>query len=275
MNKEIILGLDISTKCIGACVFENDGSEHGKIIELTHITPKVSSKIKTIEQLFIKDKLFQTEFLNKWKNIGDKFKITRVVIEEPLVRSNNVNTVATLIRFNGMISKSVYESLGIVPEYISSYDARKYAFPELMSVRKFNKKGEQYPVSKIISSINKNQLVLFGEYPWDIDKKQVIWDKVCDIYPTLEWVYNKKGELKKENFDMSDALITCKAVSNISNFGDGVFEVINSSNDGKLNVKYSVKIWDKIINKELNLIDSHIKYSDKEDEEDEYQDDID
>jgi hypothetical protein len=62
-----------------------------------------------------------------------------VVIEEPLLQSNNVNTVATLLRFNGMISKSVFDTLGVVPDFISSYDARKYSFPELMSVRKFKK----------------------------------------------------------------------------------------------------------------------------------------
>jgi hypothetical protein len=50
-----------------------------------------------------------------------------VVIEEPLLQSNNVNTVATLLRFNGMISKSVFDTLG-VPDFISSYDARKYSF---------------------------------------------------------------------------------------------------------------------------------------------------
>jgi hypothetical protein len=43
------------------------------------------------------------------------------------------------LRFNGMISKSVFDTLGVVPDFISSYDARKYSFPELMSVRKFKK----------------------------------------------------------------------------------------------------------------------------------------
>ena len=33
-NKEIILGLDVSTTCIGICLLLNDGSEYGKIIEI-------------------------------------------------------------------------------------------------------------------------------------------------------------------------------------------------------------------------------------------------
>ena len=120
-DNRIILGLDISTTTIGVCLLEDDGSEYGKIIELTHINPKVSSKIKGIEQLFLKKKIFE-EFLVKYKDFG----IDNVIIEEPLLRSNNVNTVSTLLRFNGMVSDSVYNMLGIVPQYISSYDAREY-----------------------------------------------------------------------------------------------------------------------------------------------------
>ena len=133
-GNKIALGLDVSTTTIGICLLLEDDSDYGKIIELTHIAPKVSSKIKGIEQLFLKKKIFE-EFIKKYKN----FNIDTVVIEEPLLRSNNANTVSTLLRFNGMISECVYNTWGIVPEYISSYDARKYAFPELMTVRKYGK----------------------------------------------------------------------------------------------------------------------------------------
>jgi len=47
--------------------------------------------------------------------------------------------------------------------------------------------------------------VLFGSYPWDIDKKQIIWDKVADREPQIVWEYDKNMKLKKENFDMTDA----------------------------------------------------------------------
>ena len=50
--------------------------------------------------------------------------------------------------------------------------------------------------------------VLFGAYPWDIDKKQIIWDKVADREPHIVWEYDKNMKLKKENFDMTDAY-TC------------------------------------------------------------------
>lgn len=192
-----ILGLDVSTKTIGISLFEDLG-DNGKLQILTHITPIVKPKPKdNIELLIKKAQIFQFEFLEKYSDID----IDRVIIEEPLVRSNNVNTVATLLRFNGMICRSVYEVLNIIPEFISSYDARKYAFPELMEIRKINKKGEPYSEKEI----EKKQPVLFGGHPYDVDKKQVIWEKVNDREPQIVWKYDKHQRLSKENFDMTDA----------------------------------------------------------------------
>lgn len=244
-NNKIYLGLDISTACIGISILIDDGSQYGKIVELTHINPKVSSKIKGIEQLFLKKKIFE-EFLVKYKDFG----IDEVIIEEPLLRSNNVNTVSTLLRFNGMVSDCVYNILGIVPRYISSYDAREYSFPELMSIRKYGKDEKQYEYSKIYKEIKDCKLVLFGGYPWTIDKKTVIQGKVADIFPDIEWLYNKKNELKKENFDACDAYVAVLGFINKERYGELKFssEIIGESNDGNgtREIMYNVKYWDKI-----------------------------
>ena len=192
-----ILGLDVSTKTIGIAIFEDQG-EKGKLQLLTHITPKVKPKPKdNIELLMKKAQAFETEFLEKYSDID----IGRVFIEEPLLRSNNVNTVATLLRFNGMICKSVYEVLTIVPEFISSYDARKYAFPDLMQMRLNKKNGEEYSKKEL----EKKNPVLFGAYPYDTDKKMVIFNKVSDRESQIIWIYDKHQKLTKENFDMTDA----------------------------------------------------------------------
>ena len=221
MEKDrIILGLDVSTTTIGISLMSYKNGEIPKILKLTHISPKVNKGIKGIEALCLKKNIFENEFLIQYKD----FNITDVVIEEPLMRSNNVYTVATLLRFNGMVSDSVYRLLGVVPTYISSYDSRRYAFPELMAVRKFDKKGEPYNESKI----KRNKPVLFGEYPWDIDKKQIVLDKVSELYPDIEWIYNKKGNLKKENFDSSDAICCVLALINII-----IKENIKQINNGK------------------------------------------
>ena len=106
-GNKVIMGLDVSTACIGVCILVDDGSEYGKIVELTHISPKVEKNKEDIEKLFLKKRLFET-FLKKYMGIG----IDEVVIEEPLIMSQNAYTVATLLRFNGMISDCVYRNVG-------------------------------------------------------------------------------------------------------------------------------------------------------------------
>ncbi len=242
-GKKIAMGLDVSTSTIGVCIVLDDETDYGKILELTHISPKVSNKIKGVEQLFLKKKIFE-DFIVKFKDFG----IDEVVIEEPLLRSNNVNTVGTLLRFNGMISDCVYNILGIVPKYISSYDARKYSFPNLMSIRKFGKDEKQYDYNKILKEIQQCKMVLFGDYPWAIDKKTVIQGNVSEIFPDVPWIYNKKGELKKENFDATDAYVACLGFLNKQKYGDLNLKIKNIKEIDK-GIEYDVLYWDKVIHR--------------------------
>jgi hypothetical protein len=242
-GKKIAMGLDVSTSTIGVCIVLDDETDYGKILELTHISPKVSNKIKGVEQLFLKKKIFE-DFIVKFKDFG----IDEVVIEEPLLRSNNVNTVGTLLRFNGMISDCVYNILGIVPNYISSYDARKYSFPNLMSIRKFGKDEKQYDYNKILKEIQQCKMVLFGDYPWAIDKKTVIQGNVSEIFPDVPWIYNKKGELKKENFDATDAYVACLGFLNKQKYGDLNLKIKNIKEIDK-GIEYDVLYWDKVIHR--------------------------
>lgn len=198
-EKEFVLSLDVSTSTIGIALLEDLGPEP-KLALLHHVSPKVKPIPATkTEELFLKVAIFEKEFLWKFKDTN----ITKVVIEEPLLQSNNVYTIATLLRFNGMISKSIYDTLGVVPDFISSYDARKYAFPELMAKRTAKKDGT--PLAE--KTIAKNEPVLFGGYPFDVDKKYVLWEKVAELEPQITWFFDKNNKLKKETFDMSDAYV--------------------------------------------------------------------
>jgi hypothetical protein len=196
-NGKYVLGLDVSTKCIGISLFE-DNDNTGDLKLLHHVTPKIKVESESkMGELFEKARIFEKEFLNDYADVG----ITRVIIEEPLLQSNNVYTIATLLRFNGMVARSVYETIGVIPEFISSYDARKYAFPELMGVRTVKKDGKP----RTEKEIAKSEPVLFGAHDYDVDKKMVIWELVSDLEPQITWFYDKKNKLKKENFDMTDA----------------------------------------------------------------------
>ena len=178
-----VLGLDISTKTIGWALFDEDSQ---KLLELTHFSPVIKPKPEEkIEELLLKVDAFE-EKLEGYKDLG----ITKVVIEEPLLNSNNIWTVGTLLRYNSMISRSIYQILGIVPSYISTYNSRKFAWPDL------------------VAENNKGRKVLFGGMPKTIDKKEVIWKKVSEAEPQITWLYTRNNTLKKECFDQSDAY-TC------------------------------------------------------------------
>ena len=182
-NTPKVLGLDISTKTIGWSLFD---IQTQKLLELTHISPVIKPKPEDkIEELLGKVDAFE-EKLAEYKDFG----ITKVIIEEPLLNSNNVWTVGTLLRYNSMITKSIYDILGVVPHFISTYNSRKYAWPDLVQD---NGKGKQ---------------VLFGGLPKDIDKKELIWQRVSASEPQIVWLYTRNNTLKKECYDQADAY-TC------------------------------------------------------------------
>jgi hypothetical protein len=245
--KKIILGLDVSTTTIGVCLMEYD-KDNIKILKLTHVSPKINSKIKGIESLCLKCKIFEDEFINNYKDFG----ITDVIIEEPLLRSNNVNTIATLLKFNGMISNSIYRKIGIIPEYISSYDARAYGFPELFEVRKLNKKDIPYPIKEIRKCLAINKLVLFGGFKWDVAKKNVLLDKISEKFNDIEWIYDKNGDLKKENFDASDSIVCILGYINKIKYKkiDPIVKIINDDNE---HINYDVLIWNNVYNHNISF----------------------
>ena len=175
-----VLGLDVSTKTIGWALFD---IESQNLLELTHISPrpKPTSESK-IEDLILKSKIFKEKLLG-YVGMG----ITKVVIEEPLLNSNNIWTVGTLMRYNTLICYEIYNILGVIPEFISTYNSRKFAFPHLVQQ---NDKGKH---------------VLFGGFEKDADKKVIIWELVAKREPQITWQYTKNNTLKKENYDMTDA----------------------------------------------------------------------
>jgi len=183
-NSPKVLGLDISTKTIGWALFDVQNQD---LLELTHISPrpKINDGENKLLELILKSEIF-SEKLKEYKNLG----IIKVIIEEPLLNSNNVYTIQTLLRFNSFIFKEIYNVLGIIPEFISTYNSRKFAFPEL------------------VQENEKKKFVLFGGLPKDIDKKMIIWEKVAKKEPQITWHYTKNNTLKKENFDQTDAY-TC------------------------------------------------------------------
>lgn len=257
----LILGLDISTACIGISIIYDDGINEPKVALVSHIVPKISNKIKGIEALILRKEIFENEFLSKYKDQG----ITECIIESPLTfatGNSNAQTVSQLLQFNGLLSEAIYRVLHIVPTYVSSFDARMQSFPQLVSIRKYNKKGEIYPLKHILKSIKDNSLTLFGSYPFDCDKKSIMMNMVCEKYTDIEWKYGKTGDLKKENYDACDALVCALAYANSKKYGEIVPKVVShklTETPTDYIIDYVMDIWGKKYDKKIILNKEELK----------------
>jgi hypothetical protein len=154
----LVLAFDISTSCIGFAIFNSEG----KMLDLRYITLKVDKDVLAENRYIPKANIFK-EYIQEYK----QYKISKIVIENPLVASNNVNTVNTLLRFNGICSYLLYQELNIMPEYITVSDVRQLFCPEMCE---FNKKT------------GKNVLKFKS---LKIDPKEYIHQKVSKLEPQL------------------------------------------------------------------------------------------
>jgi RNase H-fold protein (predicted Holliday junction resolvase) len=114
-NTPKVLGLDISTRTIGWALFDIQTQE---LLELTHVSPRPKidkDDDDKLKELLLKSEIF-SEKLKQYTNLG----IVRIIIEEPLLNSNNVYTIQTLLRFNSFIFKDIYNIFGIAHDESNS-----------------------------------------------------------------------------------------------------------------------------------------------------------
>ena len=108
----MILGLDISTSCIGCCVYS--GKE---IIHIQYIEPIGDDIYEKID--------FSYKIL---KDLINKNNITKVYVEEPLVvipKQSSAETIKVLIRFNFALLSNIYKDFAIKPYYVPNSSAKR------------------------------------------------------------------------------------------------------------------------------------------------------
>ena len=114
----MILGLDISTSITGYTVLMGND----KIAEIGHWDTKNKNHFPDLysKAIHIKNKLSELE---------DSYPIDDIFIEPALnmfmMGKSSSHTIATLSKFNGIVSWLCYEEFGIKPEYIPAISARK------------------------------------------------------------------------------------------------------------------------------------------------------
>ena len=167
----MILGLDVSTSITGASVIGGDG------ILLLNESWDMRNKNK-FSNLYEKAGHMKQML---WR-IDDVHHIEAVFIEQPFMFFNSggstAKTMATLQRFNGMVSWLCCDIFGVQPEHLTAHESRK-----LVGVK-----------------------VPRGE-----NAKLAVLDFVVDNEPTFEVLYTKYGNPKPECFDKADSLVVARA----------------------------------------------------------------
>ncbi len=186
----MILGVDISTSITGFAIIAE-----GQLVYYDSIDLRKYKNVfdKTIA---IKEKILDLYEMYQLNNddtssagFGDsKFPIEHIYIEQPFTFFNSggssAKTMATLQKFNGIVSWLFFEIFEIRPEYIGATSARKQI-------------GIKVPRGQ--------------------KAKQVVLEHLLRTEPAFKVQYTKHGNPKPESYDRADAIVIAKAGWDIEN----------------------------------------------------------
>jgi Holliday junction resolvasome RuvABC endonuclease subunit len=168
----MILGLDISTSITGYTILD----DNGVVVECDHID------LKNFEDTFSKAENVDL----KLNLLFQKYKIESVWIEESLqmfsMGKSSAKTIATLTKFNGIVSWVIYDRFSIVPKYIPSISARKLCGIKMEK----GKKGKEC----VMEHMGKNEKWFQIEYTKKDNIKPYCYDRADS------WVIAMAGHLK-------------------------------------------------------------------------------
>lgn len=175
-----VLSFDISSTTIGYCVLE---------VNEYKITYVQANYLKPIKTGTIIERLANTR--EKIKEIIKQVKPDEIVIEDIIqfmAGGSTAKTIITLTSFNRMIGLLAYDYLNRPPQMLS-----------VMSIRHCIKRQAN-----------------LGGLPKKEDLPRLL-EKLLDI--EFSWVYGKKGAIKIESYDISDAICCgyCYIVSKVLN----------------------------------------------------------
>ena len=114
----VVLGLDISTSCTGWCILEYSGSSVAEL-ELGYIPlQKLSTSYSKAQQV-----------ASVFEDIKERHAVAKIAIEENLqsfrTGMSSAKTLASLARFNGVVSYLSEQIFKKTPEFINVNSARK------------------------------------------------------------------------------------------------------------------------------------------------------
>jgi Holliday junction resolvasome RuvABC endonuclease subunit len=167
----MILGLDISTSITGFCILDTDS----EIIrcDAWDLRNKKIYNTQFNKAAFIKEQLC---------SIKAQYPIEKIFIEKPFIffagGGSSGKTMATLQRFNGMVSWIVKETFDKDPFYLTAQSARK---------------------------------ILEIKVPRGTKAKKEVMLWLLDKVPSFSVEYTKFGNPKPKYLDIADAIVIAKA----------------------------------------------------------------
>jgi hypothetical protein len=179
----VFLSFDISTSCIGFSMY----NENFELISVKAL------KMSTNKECNDDPEIIKGDGFKKFVEELKIYEIIDIFVEEPLVKSNNVYTVNKLLKFNGICSYILRDTLGIIPRFLSVDEVRRIFCPEMTEY-----------------DSKKNKFILKFKSR-KIDPKNYIFEKVSKEYQNINWLINKNGKFKTENYDITDSIALAKS----------------------------------------------------------------
>ena len=184
----MILGVDVSTSITGFAIVADNQLLYYDSIDLRKFKNVFDKSIAIKEKILDLYEMYQlnNDDSPTW---GDSdYPIQHIYVEQPFTFFNSggssAKTMATLQKFNGIVSWILYEIFEIKPEFIGATSARKQA-------------GIKVPKGQ--------------------KAKQVVLQYLLENEPAFKIEYTKHGNPKPESYDRADAIIIAKAGFNIEN----------------------------------------------------------
>jgi len=178
----MILGIDVSTSITGFAVVAEGELVFYDSVDLRKHKGAFDKALVVKERLMDLFEMYQC-YNNDVPGWGDaEYPITHVYIEQPFTFFNSggssAKTMATLQKFNGIVSWIVYELYELKPEYITAMEARKLC-------------GIKVPRGK--------------------KAKQVVLEHLLETEGAFKIEYTSHGNPKPESYDRADAIVVAKA----------------------------------------------------------------
>jgi len=172
----MIIGIDASTKSVGWCLLNDDGS----LYDVGYIwLDKIKNEYDKFERL-----------IEEFQPLREHSELFQVYIEAPLQRSNNQRVVNILQRWNGMVSIAAFGIFQTQPILIPEADVRKINDVVIP-------KGVKGPAKKKFALHYVQSLDIIPEDKWELKRTGNPCDWSYDM--TDAFLVAKEGFLQKNS----------------------------------------------------------------------------